>query len=136
MDDRKKQVCNNTEQLCIKLQSIASLYKDLQPNNTEEDNLLLLATLRDVKTFLLYKEREKNTEKTAVEDENKNLEGLLDGLSSHAGIVALKRLVRDVKNIKENVKKLRERMDKIESRKSPSTFVSKEDKATSEDGKL
>lgn len=113
--ENSSNICNRAEQVCLKFQSIVSLYKDLQQSNSEEENLLLLGTLRDVKSFLSENERQKES----IENEDKNLGNLLDGLRTHAGIVALRRLVRDVKDIKENLEYLRKRIDKVERRKLP-----------------
>ena len=93
------------EQLFLKLESILDLYKNFQDGAEEEDNLLVLEALEDIRQILNRHNITRPLERTEV----KEIESVLKDLKSHVKAMALDDLFDQVKDLKW-------RMDVIEKR--------------------
>ena len=93
------------EQLFLKLESILDLYKNFQDGAEEEDNLLILEALEDIRQILNRHNITRPLERTEV----KEIESVLKDLKSHVKAMALDDLFDQVKDLKW-------RMDVIEKR--------------------
>ena len=93
------------EQLFLKLESILDLYKNFQDGAEEEDNLLILEALEDIRQIL----NRHNIARPLGRTEVKEIESVLKDLKSHVKAMALDDLFDQVKDLKW-------RMDVIEKR--------------------
>ena len=93
------------EQLFLKLESILDLYKNFQDGAEEEDNLLILEALEDIRQIL----NRHNITRPLGRTEVKEIESVLNDLKSHVKAMALDDLFDQVKDLKW-------RMDVIEKR--------------------
>lgn len=93
------------EQLFLKLESILYLYKNFQDGAEEEDNLLILEALEDIRQIL----NQHNITRPLGRTEVKEIESVLKYLKSHVKAMALDDLFDQVKDLKW-------RMDVIEKR--------------------
>lgn len=93
------------EQLFLKLESILDLYKNFQDGAEEEDNLLILEALEDIRQIL----NRHNINRPLGRTEVKEIESVLKDLKSHVKAMALDDLFDQVKDLKW-------RMDVIEKR--------------------
>lgn len=93
------------EQLFLNLESILDLYKNFQDGAEEEDNLLILEALEDIRQILNRHNITRPLERTEV----KEIESVLKDLKSHVKAMALDDLFDQVKDLKW-------RMDVIEKR--------------------
>ncbi|KXJ08593.1 hypothetical protein AC249_AIPGENE9133 [Exaiptasia diaphana] len=91
--EREERVCDTTAQAFIKLETALSLYRALESNASEQEKLLLLAALRDVKILLC--DGEENI--TLLQQ---GIVKTVDNFGSHLGMIAINRLVHDVELIK------------------------------------
>lgn len=107
MDDSK--LCSSNEQDCTKLQIALAFYKELQNNITEDENLLLLADLCDVKLS--------STQGENRVDERELLHEMASKFSADVGFVALRSLHREVQSIKGCMIEMREKMTKKKERR-------------------
>ena len=93
------------EQLFLKLESVLDLYKNFQDGAEEEDNILILEALEDIRQIL----NRHNITRPLGRTEVKEIESVLKDLKSHVKAMALDDLFDQVKDLKW-------RMDVIEKR--------------------
>ncbi|XP_048583747.1 uncharacterized protein LOC116613059 [Nematostella vectensis] len=125
MTSKRHRVFNSEEQICSKLQNVLSLCKDLQRNGYEGDDFVLLAIIRDMKIFL--------GEKLDRKSDLAKMDAFFGDLTSNAVVIALRRLVRDVNQIKDGMKRFEDGIEKRTANKMPPLVKSAEAKTQESD---
>lgn len=113
MPSQDSGVYAQTNPTYIKLKTALSLYNTLQDSPNEEENLLLLASLRDLKIVL---EKGQEYRKTAQQQ----LDNKLQDFRSSLELIAVNRLVRDIELIKCKLS-CEKRFDEKQKRKTKTT---------------
>ena len=127
--ESEDRVCGTTAQACIKLETALSLYKALENNASEQEKLLLLAALRDVKTLLCDREDE------YIKSLQQELVGTVNNFGSHLELIALNRLVHDVELIKRELNNLENGKQRAKKEERKSKQLKNEDVELSDEGK-